>query len=220
MALRAQKNVGNIQPDGANDEVVQQEVEQTGVSQSPAVRQAPQAPATRGGNSAMVDLNAGILEGIEDMNTGNYVAVDGSKFVYKSAEEEVDYIDMQVTYGKRFYQWVDESDPDRKVFNNADTKLDDRYKFKFEIRWNEEREEEQLTEFTMSLSTTSAMNFVEYVKGLAKAGKGVGAVITRMTISRQKRQGSTDKYSRVEFEAFDVETGNPLNIKTPAAKAI
>jgi hypothetical protein len=86
-----------------------------------------------------------------------------------------------------------------KVFHNSDTKLDNRYKLKFEIKWDEE-EDGDVKEYTMSLSTTSAIQFINYVQGLAKQGIGVGQVVTKMTISRQKRQGSNDRYSRAEFE--------------------
>lgn len=162
----------------------------------------------------MQDLNAGILEGIDDMGGGNYVSLDANQFLYKASNTSVDNVDMVVKFGKRFYQWVDESG-ENKVYNNSDTKLDDRYKLKFELRWDEQEDEEsEGTEYTMSLSTTSALNFISYVKSLAAAGKSVAQVITRMTTSRQKSRDGKNTYFRVEFEAFDIETGNPLNIKT------
>lgn len=148
-------------------------------------------------------------------NVGNYVSVDGSDFLYKATNTAVQSIDIVVSYGKRFYQWVDETNPAAKVFNNSDTKLNDNYKLKFEIRWLEQGEEEgdEAVEYTMSLSTTSAMQFIDYVKKLANAGMGIGQVWSRMTISRHENK-QKDRYSRVDFEAFSLETGLPLNIKS------
>jgi hypothetical protein len=181
----------------------------------PAVTPQASAPAVAsGGGSQMAQLNAGILEGIDDVG-GNYVSLDANQFLYKVSNTLVDFVDLIVKGGKRFYQWVDESG-ENKVYHNADTKLDDRYKYKFEIRWDEaEDEESEPTEYTMSLSTTSALNFTNvYVKKLATAGYAVNQVITRMTTSKQRSRDGKNSFFRVEFEAFNVETGEPLNIKT------
>jgi hypothetical protein len=164
-------------------------------------------------HATVVDLNSGILEGMEDIGGGNYVSLDGAQFLYKSRNENVDEIDMIVAFGKKFYQYVDDTDPDNKRYHNSDTKLDDRYKLKFELRWMEADEEDESTEYTMTLSTTSAMNCIDYVKRLAGAGYGVGQVITQMTTSRQSSRDGKNRYYRVEFEAFTTE-GKPLNIKT------
>lgn len=155
--------------------------------------------------------------------TGNFVTIDGTNFLYKASNETVPYIDMVIGYGKRFYQYVDETDPNNKKFYNADTKLDQNYKLKFELKWQEEREEgEEPTEFTTTLSTTSTMNFMEYFKGLSKLGFAVNAVGTRMTGSRQVSKDGKNRYSRVEFEAFDLaayEQGQyvTIGVKTPNA---
>lgn len=205
MALRARRP-GAEGTNGAK-EVAEQNIapqnnvqeQEAHVSNPPAQRQT-QAPATKNG-SALADLNAGILENIEDLTGGgNYVTVDGQEFLYKDSNETTPEIEIVVAGGKRFYQWVDESDPDNKQFHNSDTKLDNRYKLKFELRWFEETEEGEATEYIMSLSTTSAINFINYVQALAKQGKGVGQVITKMTISRQVSKDGKNRYSRVEFE--------------------
>jgi hypothetical protein len=203
------------------------------VAEAPA-QQAAVAPAAQGSTavgkpvsaSEVSNLNAGILEGVDDLGgSGNYVTVDGTNFLYKSTNETPEYIDLVVAYGKRFYQWVDESNPERKVFNNSDAKLDDRYKLKFEIKWFEDREEAEATEFTQTLSTTSAMNFIDYLKKLAAGGLGVGQVVTRLSVSRQQSRDGKNRYSRVEMEALDyadyVEKGEikSLGVKTPDAKA-
>ena len=166
----------------------------------------PTAPVhVSAAGAVMQDLNAGILDNIDGMgNTGNYVSMDGSEFLYKSTEARVNYIDLIVNYGKRYYQFVDDSDPDNKVFNNSDTKLADRYKLKFEIHWEEEVTEGEVIEPEFHLPTASAMRFIDYVKELAKAGYGIGQVVTRMTISRQVQKNSTNRYSRAEFTMLGI----------------
>jgi hypothetical protein len=227
MALKATKTVGNNTAAQAaaetSEEKVQSQAASTPASNLPATAAAPRAVVPAG---ELANLNAGILEGIDDLGvSGNYVTVDGTQFLYKASNETVDFIDIVVSYGKRFYQWVDESDPNAKKFHNSDTKLDERYKLKFEIKWFEDRGEEEPTEFTQTLSTTSAMNFIDYIKGLAGKGLGVGQVVTRMTVSRQVSKDGKNRYSRVEFEAFDLSAYQndelvSLGVKTPDAKQI
>lgn len=172
--------------------------QQQQTASTPAVQN--NAVATSGGN-AMADMNAGILDNIDDMNIGgNYVTMDGSVFLYKAADETAESIEAQIVYGKRYYQWYDE---ENQRYNDSDTKLDDRYKLKFEIRWMEDVEGE-MQEHTMSLPTASAMNFINYVKGLTKQGLGVGQVITKFTISRQQNKDQGIRYSRTEFENLGV----------------
>jgi len=222
MALKATKTVGANPAQGAAPQAAPQapKAEQAAPQQASVPAVAPQATAvgTPVKPNELAQMNAGVLEGIDDLGVGgNYVTVDGTQFLYKSSNTLVDYIDIVVSYGKRFYQWVDESG-ENKVFHNSDTKLDDRYKLKFEIRWFEQGEDdEEPTEYIQTLSTTSAMNFIDYIKKLAQAGYGVGQVITRMTVSRQTSKDGKNRYSRVEFEAFSMD-GQPLNIKTSEAK--
>lgn len=183
----------------ANEQVQEQStvaVEETAPATTPAV-QNTQAPAVNNNPNQMADINAGILDNIDDLNIGgNYVTMDGSEFLYKASEETAPTIDAVITYGKRFYQWYDE---DNQKYHNSDTKLDDRYKMKFEIRWFEEVDGEP-QEHIMTLPTSSAMSFINYVKGLAKQGIGVGQVVTRMSISRQHNKELNIRYSRTEFE--------------------
>ena len=229
MALKATRAVPvrNQAEVSEAQETQNQQAVQEAVNTQPAPAPAP-VPSTAKPVSPneLQLLNEGVLEGIDDLNIGgNYVTVDGTQFLYKTTEETRDYIDIVVTYGKRFYQWVDESDPNAKRFYNSDKKLDERYKLKFEIRWLEDRGEEEPIEFTQTLSTTSAMNFISYIKMLAKAGLGVNQVVTRMTVSRQQSRDKAQRYSRVEFEAFDLaayQAGElkPLGIRTPGAREI
>lgn len=161
--------------------------------------QQPTAPAVAGAAGALADLNAGILDNIDNLgNSGNYVSMDGSEFLYKATEERTQAIDLIVNYGKRYYQWVEENG-ESKIFHDSDTKLDDRYKLKFEVKWDEETKEGDVSTAQFHMPTASAMRFIDYVKELAKAGYGVGNVVTRMTISRQLQKGTTNRYSRAEF---------------------
>lgn len=181
-----------------NNEAVetQEQVQEQVQTQAPAV-QNTQAPAVSNNPNQMASVNAGILDNIDDLNVGgNYVTMDGSEFLYKASEETAPTIDAVITYGKRFYQWYDE---DNQKYHNSDTKLDDRYKMKFEIRWFEEVDGEP-QEHIMTLPTSSAMSFINYVKALAKQGIGVGQVVTQMSISRQHNKELNIRYSRTEFE--------------------
>jgi hypothetical protein len=204
MALKAKRPSANSQVEG-NNEALQNEQEQTQTQASvPATRKPSAPPASSNKNSALADLNAGILDNIDDLGSGgNYVTMDGSEFLYKASNESAPEIEAIITYGKRFYQWYDE---DNSQYHNSDTKLDDRYKMKFEIRWYEEVDEEAV-EHIMTLPTASAMRFIDYVRDLAKnKGLGVGQVVTKMTISRQQRKDSKDRYSRTEFEMVSLAT--------------
>lgn len=216
MGLGARRNVGSRSVNQGAQHVQEvtetQHVEDAVVASTPteqpntpATRTAgtPAVPANRGGN-VMADMNAGILENIDDMNIGgNYVTMDGSEFLYKNTQETAKEIDIVVSYGKRFYQWFDEAN---NQYHNSETKLDDRYKMKFEIRWLEQGEDgDEPTEYTMTLPTASAMNFVNYVKSLATNGYRINQVITRLSISRQVAQSDSKiRYSRTEFENVGV----------------
>lgn len=233
MGLKAIKTVGNGATPAATSNTAPAETASTPAgnvdqhaapsANAPAVTSAPKAVVPAG---ELANLNAGILEGIDDLgSSGNYVTVDGTQFLYKASNETVDFIDIVVSYGKRFYQWVDESDPNAKKFHNADTKLDSNYKLKFEIKWFEDKGEEEPTEFTQTLSTTSSMNFIDYIKGLASKGLGIGSVVTRLTVSRQVSKDGKNRYSRVEMEAFDLDAYQAgelkaLGVKTPDAKQV
>lgn len=170
-----------------------------GPIQSPASNAQP--PANVRGN-IIADMNDGILDNIDGMEIGgNYVTMDGSEFLFKASNETAKEIDIVVTYGKRFYQWFDE---DNQQYHNSDSKLDDRYKMKFEIRWEEEVDGEP-TEFIMTLPTSSAMNFINYVKTLAQQGLRINQVVTRLSISRQVAKSDNKiRYSRTEFEKVEV----------------
>lgn len=179
---------------------VHDQTPETPANNVPAQAPQAQAPARSGGNQ-IADVNAGVLDNVDDMDIGgNYVTMDGSEFLYKNSNETATEIDIVVTYGKRFYQWYDE---DNQQYHNSDQKLDDRYKMKFEIRWQED-EDGEATEYIMTLPTASAMNFVSYVKGLAKNGLRINQVMTRLTISRQKSQDGQFRFSRTEFENLGI----------------
>ena len=200
--LKARRNAnagtaaGTATQETAVQETVAQETAAT-TAAAPAVRTAA-APVASAKPGELQNLNAGVLDNIDDLDVGgNYVSIDGSEFLYKDSNETAKEIDMVVSYGKRFYQWYDE--PNEK-YHNSDTKIDDRYKFKFEIRWFEENEDGEPVEYTMSLPTASAISFTNYLKALAKQGKAINQVVTRMTLSRQVSRDGNNRYSRVEFE--------------------
>ena len=149
------------------------------------------------------------------MGESAFIKVDGESFVIPDGSDDgirSREITALISYGKRFYQVVDESDLANKKFYDSDTKLSDDYKLKFLLKFMLELEgQEEPKEFQLSLSTTSSINFIEYVKKLAKAGYGVGNAVTRFTISRQTQQGGAkNKYSRVEFEGFTMDTGSKI----------
>lgn len=170
-----------------------------------------QVPAVQGSGAVVVpgtvqDLNAGILDNIDGMgNAGNFVTMDGSNFLFKADNTEAPSIDLIVTYGKRYYQWVEENG-ESKTYHDSDVKLDDRYRLKFEMHWLEDSavEGDEPLEMQFHLPTASAMRFISYVTQLSKAGFGVGSVVTQATISRQTRTGTTDRYSRTEFTMIGI----------------
>jgi hypothetical protein len=154
-------------------------------------------------NVAVVDLNAGILDNVDNLGGGNFVTVDGTDFLYKATNETAKELSIIVSYGKRFYQFFDEGN---NQYYDADTKLDDRYKLKFLLKWFEDIDGEAV-EYTMTLSTTSAIQFINYVKELAKSGIGVGQVVTKCFITRETSNDGKQRYSRVNFECLgSVET--------------
>jgi hypothetical protein len=212
MALRANRGGApkaqtTSVPAGNVDQHANQQTVQNGgnhmTNQTPAPRNQSATPAVNNNPNQMAVMNAGILDNIDDITGGgNYVSIDGTNFLYKASNETATEIIMVVSFGKRFYQWFDE---DNNKYNNSDTKLDDRYKLKFEIRWFEEGEEGEPTEYIMTLPTASAMNFIDYVKAQAKAGFAINQIYTKMTISRQEnRNDKKIRYSRVEFENVGV----------------
>ena len=153
------------------------------------------------------DLNAGILDNIEGMgNTGNFVTMDGSDFLFKADNTVTQSIELVVTYGKRYYQWVEELPGGVNIYHDSDVKLDDRYKLRFKMHWLEDGAEagDEPIEMQFHLPTASAMRFIDYVGQLAKAGFGIGSVVTQATISRQIQNGTTNRYSRAEFTMIGI----------------
>lgn len=191
------------QPSGAQQPQYQQQYQQpVSNAQQYSASGAPATVTPGGAPSAVVNLNGGILENIDGMDSmGNFVSMDGSDFLYKATDERKPFIDLIVSSGKRYYQYVDETDPNNKVFHDSPTRLNDNYKLKFEIHWEEDGEEEgEVVECQFHMPTASAMRFIDYVKLLASSGYGVGSVVTHMTISRQtNKKDTTKRYSRAEF---------------------
>ena len=161
--------------------------------------------------SDVADLNAGILEGLSGIGESNRVGMDGSDFEYKDGtNRRARELNVVITYGRKLYQYWDDNNTlcestdgkvsvDGIVCATCQFKRSKECKFKFEIRWLEPDEEtEEPKELIFTLPTVSAIEFVNYVKALAKEGLGVGQVVTRMRIER--RQKDVNKYSAVVFE--------------------
>lgn len=201
MALKATRrgvgsanNTGSVAPEGLEQE---QTETTTSLARTERSQRAVASPSTRAPKAS--EVNAGILDNIDDMDTGgNYVTIDGSEFLYKATQETAREIDCVIHYGKRFYQWYDEAN---NQYHNSDTKLDDRYRLKFEIRWNEGGEDDEVVEHIMTLPTASAMRFIDYVNKLARESVAINEIVTRMSISRQvNTKDKSIRYSRVEFK--------------------
>lgn len=192
--------VAPVAPPVGITQAEQEAVDRVKANAQALVAQQQGAVAPTGNMSAQIsNLNGNVLENIDGLgNAGNFVSMDGSEFFYKSADTRVSFIDLIVKSGKRYYQWVEENG-DQKTFHDSEAKLNDLYKLKFEIHWEEEAIEGEITEPQFHMPTASSMRFIDYVKELAKAGYGIGNVVTRLTISRQVQKNSTNRYSRAEF---------------------
>jgi hypothetical protein len=159
----------------------------------------------------IADLNAGILEGLDGIGSGNRISIDATDFVYKQTEARVRSLDVVISYGTKLYQYWDDNSQlcqskDGKVSEDnilcatCEHKKLKECKFKFEIRWQEENPDSgEIDEVIFTMPTVSAVNFVDYVKKLAKEGLGVGQVITHMEIERRKSQDGKQTYSAVVF---------------------
>ena len=200
----------------------QQQYQQPQKPQQPQQQQQYQAPNTQNAVAAretgavarpsdVADLNAGILEGLSGIGESNRVGMDGSDFEYKDGtNRRARELNVIITYGRKLYQYWDDNNTlcestdgkvsvDGIVCATCQFKRSKECKFKFEIRWLEPDEEtEEPKELIFTLPTVSAIEFVNYVKALAKEGLGVGQVVTRMRIER--RQKDVNKYSAVVFE--------------------
>lgn len=159
----------------------------------------------------IVSLNAGVVEGLDGMDGSNRVGIDGTDFEYKQNQKRARELVIQVSHAKRLYQYWDENSSlcqsfdgkisvDGLICATCEHKRSKQCKFKFEIRWTEETEDGILDEAIMTLPTVSAIQFVNYLKALAKEGLGVNQVITRMYITRELNTANNNKYSVVRFE--------------------
>jgi hypothetical protein len=174
-------------------------------------------PATQQGGAIaarndinIAEINAGILEGLDGIGDSNRVGIDGTEFEYKSSGRRERELNIVVNYGRKVYQFWDENSSlcqsfdgktstDGLVCATCEHKRAKECKFKFEIRWLELDEEAgEPVEFILTLPTVSAIEFVNYIKALAKEGLAVNQVVTNMKIER--RQKDNNKYSAVLFE--------------------
>lgn len=127
--------------------------------------------------------------------------MDGSDFYIKSTETRVRELTVVISYARQYYRWYDQ---DNKKWHEAPNKIDDRYSLACELKWYDWVDgEEEPKEFTMTISTTSAIQFREYVGKLRDGGIRVNGIWTRMGIDRLERidpkTGEKQRYSRVNF---------------------
>jgi hypothetical protein len=206
MVLKAKTGANQVQGD------VQQENQ--GAPVTAVATTGPKEIANGGGNIA--DLNAGVLEGIDGLDTANRYTIDGTEFLLKNKNKAVKELQVQVSFGRRLYQYWDEdsnlcqsfdgkTSEDGLVCATCEHKRNKECKFKFELRWYEiDDDTQEPEEVIITLPTVSATQFVDYVKTLAKKGLGVGQVVTKMTIERIQNDKANTRYSRVKFESLGI----------------
>lgn len=158
----------------------------------------------------VAELNAGVVEGIENLTTSNRVAMDGTDFEYKGEDRREREIIMNVSRARRVNQFWDEDgnlcqsydgkqSTDGLVCASCEQKRNKLCKFKFEVYWFEPGNEEA-TEYLMTLPTVSAIGFTNYLKTLSKEGLGVHQVMTKISIERRTNPNNNNKYSVALFE--------------------
>lgn len=205
MALKAVKRTGEDSTQPIENGGVHMETNNTPVTQG---ANALQPAADNAGKTVIEEVNNGILENIEGM-TGTSVSfvsfVDG-EFLFKESNEGYKEIDILVVHGKRIFQKYDEEE---NRYITAETKLDDTFKFKFEVTFvladQDADPEDEAPQYKITLPTASAMLFVKYVEKLAKQKRmSVDQVVTKMTSTKQQNKAK-QRYNRVAFEAFNIE---------------
>ena len=205
MVLKARKN--NFQE--ANDSIV----EIQGKVINSDVKNLPLTALTDGKQADITELNP-YLEGLDGIGDTNRVVVDGTEFEYKNSERRVKELNIQIFGGRKVFQYWDDNkslcqsfdgkvSTDGLVCATCDHKKSKSCKFKFEIRWTEiNPETEEPEEMIMTLATVSSINFVKYIKDLAKLNPpaGVHEVLTHMAIERRLNTNNSSKYSAVVFK--------------------
>jgi hypothetical protein len=180
-----------------------------------------QLTAVQGGNTmnavmpqgALQRLNEGVLENIDDVSMGeSYVSLVQGSYLFKDTNQMEKEIVVQIVRGRRIYQKFDE---EQNRYVESDVKLDNDYKFKinlwFVLADDAADPEDEAQLYKITLPTASAMVFIGYAEKLAKAGYAVNQVRTKMFTTPQQNKNK-QHYFRAGFEAFDLESGEPLNI--------
>lgn len=200
-------NLDEVQPAKAQEE---QPTTAVTTTSNTLAKTAPAQP------NQLQQLNQGVLENIDDINDSDCRFMKMNAGVFIDSQTETDYkeLTIYIERGRRIYYYFDEVE---RKFHTADTKLDDRYKFGFNLWFviaDDNRDPDDFVPlYQMTLPPTSSMNFVQFARKLAKAGYGVNSVRVKMTTSVQ-RNADKQSYSRIEFEALDLETGEPIGIAT------
>ncbi len=175
------------------------------IEQDSNVPAASQAQAPAKAPSKLQQLNTG-FDGIGDSTFAARVVLDGNQLLYKDRDEAVDKIEVQLTGGRKVYQYFDEAaNSYHKSYDGKFTEDGEpisKYpgmRHMFELDWLEEVNGEP-KEHQLVLSPTSRYAFVEYAEKLAKLTppKSVGEVTTIITASRQQNKDG-QRYSKAEF---------------------
>lgn len=170
---------------------------------------------------AVVNLNQGVLENVDDFVRGGggssfevkcYGRVDNTGSIYYPDEDRaVQELTVFFLKGKRIYQkYIQEEGR----YDTREYQHDKDYKLKLRMFYAEIPEgaqsDEDLPVYGLTLPTTSALTFAQYIKELANKGLAVNQVRTKMKV-RVIRGSYT--FAVIDFEALDYETGKPLGVK-------
>jgi len=178
---------------------------------APATGTAPGAnvPAVDAPNK-LQQLNDG-FDGIGDSTFAARVVLDGNQLLYKDQDKAVDKIEIQLSAGRKVYQYFDEAaNSYHKSYDGKFTEDGEpisKYpamRHMFELDWTELVDGEPKAH-QLVLSPTGRYSFVEYAEKLAKLTPplSVGQVTTIITASRQQNKEG-QRYSKPEFTCAEL----------------
>lgn len=171
-----------------------------------------------------------MLAGLDGMGENNRVSLTPAGFEYKATQEFVQELNIVIHQGVKLWQYWAPEEEGGGLCQSYDHKFstdglacstcphfkDKSCKFKFEVRWNEPDEDAESgeRENIWTMSTVSAVTFVDYLKDLAtKLGVGSHQVNTRVNFEI-KRNGN-NVYPSATYTPthwYDAETGNYTEI--------
>ena len=166
-------------------------------------------PATDAPNK-LQQLNDG-FDGIGDSTFAARVVLDGNQLLYKDQDKAVDKIEIQLSAGRKVYQYFDEAaNSYHKSYDGKFTEDGEpisKYpamRHMFELDWTEAVDGEPKAH-QLVLSPTGRYSFVEYAEKLSKLTPplSVGQVTTIITASRQQNKEG-QRYSKPEFTCAEL----------------